>query len=76
MTDIVEVVVVRVLRHPPVEVGPGQNVLQTSKVSERRTTQLEEKTYHRILLVLDGLYSNLRQEVVVQHVRREMALDR
>jgi nitrogen-specific signal transduction histidine kinase len=52
-----QVVVVRILRHPSIEICTCQDV-------------------HGVLLVFNGFDSNLGQEVVVKHVRRQVRLDR
>ena len=75
MADIVKVVVVRVLRHTTVEVRPRQNILH-GIVSNLPRLGVEPETDHRVLLVFDCLDRNLREEVVVQHMCRQVRFDR
>ena len=73
MADVVEIVVVGILCDPSVEVRPSQYVLWLS--SEKVAIPKVTGPYHGILFILDGLDSNLRQEIIVQHIRGEMRLD-
>ncbi len=75
MADIVEIVVVRVLRHPSIEVRPCQNILR-SKYKPYILDERRSQIHHGILLILDGLDGNFGQEVIMQHVGREVRLDR
>lgn len=70
MADVVEVVVVGVFGHPAVEVRPCQDILYSP--SENIVAELWTENYHSILLILNGLDSDFRQEIIVQHIRREV----
>ena len=74
MANVVKIIVVRVLCHATVEVRPRQNILH-GIVSNLPLLGVERETDHRVLLVFDCLDRNLGEEVVVQHVCRQVRLN-
>ena len=64
MADIVEVVIIRVLGHPPVEVRPCQDILQSQNQQFDKASI--DITYHGILLILDGFDGNFSKEIIVE----------
>ena len=71
MADVVQVVIVGILSHPTVEVCPRQDIL-VWYVRLKLGMQFRGEAYHCILLVLDGLDSDFSEEVVMEHVCREV----
>jgi hypothetical protein len=74
VADVVKIVVVGVLSHPPVEVCPRQDVL--GPPLDKLAMEQLNKPYHGILLVFNSLHSDLRQEIIMQHIRGEVGFDR
>ena len=64
VANTTKIVVVRILRHTPVEVRPSEDVLHRGKISEESDND-RKKLYHRILLVFNCPYGNFSKEVIV-----------
>lgn len=72
MTDIVQIVVIWILCHSSVEVGPCKDVLKSKSLVNGPIPQKVPRTYHGILLVLDCFDGDFSKEVVMEERCWEM----
>lgn len=72
IADVIKIVVVGILRQASIEEGPCENILENGLDKNHVTI---DTTYNRVLLVLDRLLRDLRQEEVVKKMRGQVRLD-
>jgi len=68
MARVVKVVIIRILKHMLVEVGPSEYILEYF-LESRKKGRNQRQTHHSILLVLDHLHRDLGEEIIVQQIR-------